>query len=177
VSTYCNTHGWMHQLEPCPSCASVKTHKLANNELTALRQENEQLKKERDEAKLTYKGLMHVHFEHINNLNRSELHRAALVEALNDLQQTLIGEAAIGGLKKWDYNPGLFGNFLDRFIEAALASQPPNSVLETLEEVERYLCWHADDLSGDDMAGDQRHTKRYKDILTSLRKLLGQEGK
>jgi hypothetical protein len=42
----------------------------------------------------------------------------------------------------------------------------------TLSEVERYLCWNADPLSGDDLIGDQRRTKRYDEILSNINKTL-----
>lgn len=40
----------------------------------------------------------------------------------------------------------------------------------TLEEVENYLNWHADDLSGDDIVGDGRLTKSFKRICDLVQK-------
>lgn len=45
---------------------------------------------------------------------------------------------------------------------------------DALNEVENYLNWRIDDLVGDDLIGDRRHTNRYNELMVRLGKALKQ---
>lgn len=57
-------------------------------------------------------------------------------------------------------------NSAERLAKAALV------MMETLTEVESYLHWNADNLSGDDLVGDGRLTMRFKQVTSNVAKAL-----
>jgi hypothetical protein len=44
----------------------------------------------------------------------------------------------------------------------------PEQTKARIEDVENYLNWNADELCGDDLVGDQKRTKRFKDIMQTI---------
>lgn len=56
---------------------------------------------------------------------------------------------------------------VDPAYDAAVAG-----LVETLNDTLNYLHWHADDLTGDDLIGDERKTKSYDKKLKNISEAL-----
>lgn len=50
----------------------------------------------------------------------------------------------------------------------AIHQERTKKLLDLIDELENYLNWRTDDLVGDDLIGDQKHTKRFNQLLNKI---------
>lgn len=66
------------------------------------------------------------------------------------------------------YSPG-GDRYQDKVNENTKLQAALNVAREQLSELEVYISWRADDLIGDDLIGDQKHTKRFNQVLNNIK--------